>query len=104
VHDVDLTLVVGIALLIANEVSEIAAHREDRVDARHLDDLVGILDQRLNNASVSKTNAGFYHCLTCWSSLTRGNVFLCCRFLHHGLLPRRGLLQGWFRLGHAGIE
>ena len=51
VHDVDLTLVVGIALLIASEVSEIAAHREDRVDARHLDDLVGVLEsfQRLNN-------------------------------------------------------
>ena len=41
--DVDLPLVVGIALLVAGEIAEIAAGREDRMHARHLGDLVGVL-------------------------------------------------------------
>ena len=49
--DVDLPLVVGIALLVAGEIAEIAAGREDRMHARHLGDLVGVLEslQRLDH-------------------------------------------------------
>src|SRR6266481_3416671 len=51
VHDVDLALVVRIALLVAGEIPEIAARGKDRVHPRNLGDLVGILEafQRLDH-------------------------------------------------------